>query len=104
MLFESPLPYLRASLWVIIPTVLVTGAFFGFAMMTSIKAQMAKPATGREGLVAEIGRAATRLAPEGKVFVHGELWTARGDGTIEKGEKVRVLGAEGLVLKVERAS
>jgi membrane-bound serine protease (ClpP class) len=104
MLFDSPLPYLRASLWVIIPTVLATAAFFILAVTISVKALTAKPATGPEGLVAEIGRAETRLAPNGKVFIHGEFWNAYSKGTIEEGEKIRVLGTEGLVLKVEKMS
>jgi membrane-bound serine protease (ClpP class) len=102
MLFESPVPYLRASLSVIIPTVLVTAAFFIFALTMAIKAQMAKPATGSEGLLGETGVARTRLDPEGKVFVHGEFWNAYTDGTIEEGEKIRVLKAEGLRVKVEK--
>jgi membrane-bound serine protease (ClpP class) len=104
MLFDSPLPYLRASLLVIIPTVLATAAFFILAVTISVKALTAKPATGPEGLVAEIGRAETRLAPNGKVFIHGEFWNAYSKGTIEEGEKIRVLGTEGLVLKVEKMS
>jgi membrane-bound serine protease (ClpP class) len=102
MLFESPFPYLRASLAVIIPTVIVTAAFFIFAVSMTIKAHLAKPATGREGLMGEIGSATTRLAPEGKVFVHGELWNAYADEVIEEGQKIRVLKAEGLKLKVEK--
>jgi membrane-bound serine protease (ClpP class) len=102
MLFESPLPYLRASFAVIIPTVLATAAFFIFAVTMVIKAHMAKPATGAEGLMGETGVARTRLDPEGKVFVHGEFWNAYADGTIEEGEKIRVLKAEGLRVKVEK--
>ena len=102
MLFESPFPYLRASLAVILPTVAVTAAFFILAVTMTIKAHLAKPATGAEGLQGEIGRAMTRLAPEGKVFVHGELWNAYIDGTLEEGQKIRVLKAEGLKLKVEK--
>ncbi len=104
MLFESPFPYLRASLAVIIPTVAVTAGFFIFAVSMTVRAHMAKPATGREGISGEIGKAATRIAPEGKVFVHGEFWNAYADGTIEEGEKVRVIRAEGLKLKVEKVS
>jgi membrane-bound serine protease (ClpP class) len=104
MLFESPLPYLRASLTVIIPTVLVTAAFFILAVTMTIRAHMAKPATGAEGLVGEIGTAATRLTPEGKVFVHGEFWNAYADEPIEAGEKIRILKTEGLKLKVVRQS
>jgi membrane-bound serine protease (ClpP class) len=36
------------------------------------------------------------------VFVHGELWNAYADETIEEGEKIQVLKAEGLQLKVEK--
>ncbi len=102
MLFESPVPYLRASLVVILPTVAVTAAFFIFAVTMTVRAHMAKPATGAEGLRGEIGMAATRIAPEGKVFVHGEIWNAYADGTIEEGQKIRVLKAEGLKLKIEK--
>jgi membrane-bound serine protease (ClpP class) len=102
MLFESPIPALRASLTVIIPTVLFTAAFFVFAVTMALKAQLAKPATGSEGLVGEIGVAQTPLNPEGKVFVHGEFWNAYTDEAIEEREKIRVLKAEGLNLKVEK--
>jgi len=102
MLFDSPLPFLRASLTVIIPTVLVAAGFFLFAVAMTVKAHRAKPATGREGLVGQVGRATTRLAPEGKVFVHGEFWDAYAEGTIEQGQKLRVVKVEGLMLKVEK--
>jgi membrane-bound serine protease (ClpP class) len=102
MLFESPIPALRASLTVIIPTVLFTAAFFFFAVTMALKAQLAKPATGAEGLVGEIGVAQTRLSPEGKVFIHGEFWNAYADEAIEEREKIRVLKTEGLNLKVEK--
>ncbi len=102
MLFESPIPALRASLYVIIPTVIVTGAFFAFAVTMAVKAQLAKPATGAEGLVGEIGVVQTPLNPEGKVFVHGEIWNAYAEETIGVGEKVRVIKTEGLKVKVEK--
>ena len=104
MLFDSPLPFLRASLTVIIPTVLVAAGFFIFAVTMTVKAHRAKPATGREGLIGELGTATTRIAPEGKVFVHGEFWNAYADGIIEEGQKIRVVKAEGLRVKVERIS
>jgi len=102
MLFDSPIPALRASLSVIIPTLFFTAAFLIFAMTMAIKARMAKPATGREGLIGEIGEARTPLSLEGKVFVHGEFWDAYSGAPIEEGEKIRVLQIEGLKLKVGR--
>ena len=102
MLFDSPAPVLRASFTVIIPTVLATAGFFVFVVAAALRAQLARPTTGSEGIVGEIGVAKTRLAPEGKVFVHGEWWNAYADEGIEPEEKVRVLKNEGLKLKVER--
>jgi len=102
MLFEAPVPYLRASFTVIIPTVIVTAGFCILAMTLALKAQMAKPATGSEGMIGETGVAQTRIDPEGKVFVHGEFWNASAEEPIEAGEKIRVLKTEKLALKVEK--
>ena len=55
MLIESPAEYMRISLSVIIPAVLVSAAFFIFAVTKAIKARLTKPTTGMEGLIGEIG-------------------------------------------------
>ena len=102
MLIESPADYLQISLSVIIPAVLVSAAFFIFAVTMAIKARIRKPTTGREGLVGETGVAATSLALEGKVSVHGEFWNALSDQPIEKGEKVKVTEVDNLKLKVKK--
>jgi membrane-bound serine protease (ClpP class) len=64
-----------------------------------------KIVSGKEGLIGEIGHADTTLLPqkEGKVFVHGELWNAMADEHIRKDEKIVVVKAEGLTLKVKKA-
>jgi len=59
--------------------------------------------TLKEGIVGEIGTARTDLAPEGKVFVHGELWEAEADGFIPSDAKVKVTRVTGLILKVTKA-
>ncbi len=63
-----------------------------------------RPATGREGLVGSIAQARTDLSPHGMVYVEGELWHAEStDGDIiMSGQPVRVVGMEGLRLKVMR--
>lgn len=102
MLFESPLPYLRASLLVIIPTVLTTAALFILAITFAIRAQFRKTETGAEGMIGQVGEAKSRIAPEGKVFVAGEYWDAESEEVIEEGEKVRVTALKGLKLKVAK--
>jgi membrane-bound serine protease (ClpP class) len=102
MLFQSPEKYMRLSLSVIIPAVLVTSAFFIFAATMAIRARLKKPTTGMEGLIGEEGIASTPIAPEGKVSIHGEFWNVTSDQPIEKGEKVQVIGGTNLKLKVKK--
>ena len=102
MLIDSPDPALRVSWKVILPVVLCTAAFFVFAMTYAFRAQLRKPMTGREGLVGEVGKAYTRIAPEGTIFVHGEFWSAQSDEEIEAGERVKVSALEGMIVRVEK--
>ena len=102
MLFQSPVEYMRVSLSVIIPAVMVSAAFFIFAVTKAINARLTKPTTGMEGLVGEIGIASTPIAFEGKVSIHGEFWNVISDQNIEKGEKVQVIGVNNLKLTVKK--
>ncbi len=102
MLIESPTDYMRISLSVIIPAVLVSAAFFIFAVTMAIRARLAKPTTGMEGLIGEIGTAVTPIAPEGKVSIHGEFWNAISDQKIERGDKVQVTEVVNLKIKVKK--
>jgi membrane-bound serine protease (ClpP class) len=104
LLFESPVPYMRASLTVILTVVAATALFFIFAMSMAIRAQRRKVTTGDKGLVGEVAVARTPLNPEGDVFIHGEIWKAEADQPVEKGEKVIVTGVEKLTLKVTKYS
>jgi membrane-bound serine protease (ClpP class) len=102
LLFESPLPYMRASLVVIIMIAVATALFFLFALGFAVRAHRRKVTTGQKGLEGEIGTARTDLNPEGDVFVDGEIWRAEADQPIVKGEKVVVTRVEGLTLKVTK--
>jgi membrane-bound serine protease (ClpP class) len=102
MLFQSPVEYMRVSLSVVIPAVLVSAAFFIFAVTRAINARLSKPTTGMEGLLGEVGIASTPIAPEGKVSIHGEFWNATSDQNIERGEKVQVIGVKNLKLNVKK--
>jgi membrane-bound serine protease (ClpP class) len=103
MLIESPAPYMRISIFVILCVVAATAAFFFFAVGMGLKAQRKKPTTGDKGMVGMIGVARSKLDPEGYVFVRGEIWKAIADQTIEIGGKMKVLKVEDLTLRVTKA-
>jgi len=77
------------------------GMFFFYAIYKVFQARRKKPETGRERLVGQVAEVRTDLAPNGMVFVQGELWNAiSSDGPIPSGQMVRVVRAEGLTLTV----
>lgn len=102
MLFESPGPFLKLSIYLILPAALATALFFSITLTLAVKAWKRKPVTGTEGLVGLEGIAHTDIDREGIVLVRGEYWQAVSDEPIKKGEKVRVEAVEGLKIKIKR--
>jgi len=101
MLFEGEAPESRLAWHVLLPTLLVISAFFTAVAFLVFRAQVSKPTTGSAGLVGEIGFVKKALEPEGKVFVHGELWNAVSRTPLKEGVRVRVVSVAGLMLDVE---
>ena len=103
MLIDSPIPELRPSLKFIIPVAIGLSLIFLFLIILAVHVHMRKALTGKEGLVGEIGVARTELNPEGKVFVHGEIWNAEAEQDIPEGTKVKVSEVlENLKVKVTK--
>ena len=101
MLFEGDTPDMKLSWQVLLPTIILISGFFVAIAGLVFRAQMSKPATGSRGLVGEIGIVKKALTPEGKVFVHGELWNARAREPLDEDAKVRVVNVVNLILEVE---
>ena len=102
LLFESPEPYMQVSWSVILVTVLAVTSFALIVVTKAIKAHRQTPASGREGLLGEGGKAESDIVPEGKVFVRGEYWDAWSEEPISKGDRIIVQGVEGMKLKVKK--
>ena len=100
MLIDSPLPFMRVSLGVIIPSVLFTALFFLFAVGMALRAQRRRVTTGSEGLLGEEGVARGDVHASGSVFVRGEFWNARSAEPIPSGTKVVVERVDGMVVTV----
>jgi len=101
LLTSNQAPFLRISLTLVVAVAIVTAGFFIFAVGAGIRAQKRKIQTGREALLGAIGVVRRELAPEGTVFVLGELWNAASvRGVIPAGARVCVVGVDGLHLDV----
>jgi membrane-bound serine protease (ClpP class) len=107
MLVRSPLTGAGVSLGVALGATLPFAAIAVMLMRLVLRSRSWKPQTGAEEMLSEVGEvreaigAAGAKDPRGMVFVHGELWRAAAGQPIPKGVRVRVLGVDGLTLRVE---
>ena len=100
---ESFLDAMDISLELIILIVVLSAAFFLFAITFGLKAQRKKVTTGHEGIIGEKGISISNLNPMGEVRVHGEIWSGESvEGDIKRGEAISVVGIENLRLKVKK--
>jgi membrane-bound serine protease (ClpP class) len=105
MLFDPAGDAYQVSLPVAIAIGAVLALFVGFAIAKVIAARRKTPRAGVEELAGQLGVVREPLAPEGLVFVHGELWRARSatGETVPAGTHVKVEAlSDGLVLDVTR--
>ena len=104
MLIDSTFLGIGVSLNIILPFILAIAAIVIFLVMNVVKTHNKKASSGASMLIGEIGVAQTDLNPEGQAFVAGEIWTAFAPSgeTIQKGEKIKVLGIDKIKLNVSK--
>ena len=101
LLVDSPIPEMRVHLLTALAVSVPLGLITAFLMTIALKARRNKVVTGAQGLLGETGVAQTALTPQGKVFVHGELWDGVASSALPAGQLVVVRKIDGLTLSVE---
>jgi len=105
MLIDGPIPELRVPTALVLPVSILIAGLVTLVLWLAAKAHRARVDTGREGLEGTLGVVTQELAPEGKVFVHGEIWDAvSSTESLPKDTKVRVVRVDEMKLTVEPAS
>jgi membrane-bound serine protease (ClpP class) len=102
LLVDGPVPAMRVHLSTALAVSIPLGAITVFLATIALRARLRKSMTGPQGLIGEIGVARTPLAPDGKVWISGELWNATASAPVTEGQRVQVREVEGLTLRVER--
>lgn len=101
ILVQSPLPGAGIRLGTAFSVALPVAIISVILLRVALIARRNKAITGEQGMIGQAGIARTDLSPEGKVFVHGEIWEARAAQPLPLGSRVRVREIEGLRLVVE---
>ncbi|MDA0987821.1 MAG: nodulation protein NfeD [Chloroflexi bacterium] len=95
-------PSMAVSLWVLLPTTAILLGGGGWFVMTMVRSRQIVGDSTHETVIGQVGTVASDLAPRGTVQLISELWsTVSDDGeVITAGERVEVVGLEGLTLRV----
>jgi len=90
---------------ILLSTLVLAAAALALLAYVAHVSRHKKSSTRMPVLVGRVAFVERALEPEGFVLVEGELWRARlrgGAGVARERESVRVVGASGCVLEVER--
>ena len=104
LLVDAPIPEMQVRFATALAVSFPLGIITVFLMRIALKARANKVVTGAQGLIGERGVAQTVLSPQGKVFVHGELWDAVASASVPPGDPVVVRKVDGLQLQVDPAN
>jgi membrane-bound serine protease (ClpP class) len=93
----------EVSKTVIVALLAIIGSLLSFILFALVGSRSHGPLIGAEAIRRREGVVEDWEGKEGWVIVEGERWRARADKTLKKGERVRVLEVDGLVLVVRQA-
>ena len=101
ILMDTQAPGFGIHISVIITFALASVLLFVVIIGMAIKARRRPVVSGLEELVGGTAIATDDFEGDGRVTIHSEHWNARSDSPISKGQRLRVTGVNGLILKVE---
>lgn len=93
----------RVSPSVIGAVLAIAGGFLSLILVAVVGSRSHGPLIGAEAIVRREGVVDDWDGKEGHVIVEGERWRARSDKPLKKGDKIRVIEVDGLVLVVKQA-
>jgi membrane-bound serine protease (ClpP class) len=99
---ESDIP-IRVSWQVLAGLTVLSATFFVGILGLAVRARRRPARTGGAEMIGAVGEVVSWSENEGSIHVQGEIWTARSNRSLAKGQKVRVVGRTGLTLVVEAA-
>jgi membrane-bound serine protease (ClpP class) len=102
MLIDTDMPGFGIPWIVIVPVALASALFIFFVAGMALKSWKRPVVSGREQLIGSHGEVLVDFdGKDGWARVHGETWRIRSKLPLVRGQKIRVLNMDGLILDVE---
>jgi membrane-bound serine protease (ClpP class) len=101
MMFPAPIPGFALSTAVVAGAAIASAALLLLVLAALLRSRNRPVVTGGEALIGAEGEAVAWQDSGGRVRVKGEIWLARSDAPLAAGSRVKIVGRDGLVLRVE---
>ncbi|HMF20796.1 MAG TPA: nodulation protein NfeD [Pseudolabrys sp.] len=101
MMFPAHAPGLSLSGAIVAGAAIGSAALLLLALAALLRSRKRPVVTGSEALIGSEGETVFWQGAEGRVRVNGEIWLARSETSLAAGRRVKVIGRDGLVLRVE---
>jgi membrane-bound serine protease (ClpP class) len=101
ILMDTEAPGFGIDLSVIFTFALASVVMFVFVVGMALKSRRRPVVSRVEQLLGSEAVVISDFENNGEVFVHSEAWSAQSDKPLSKGQRVRVIGINGLILEVE---
>lgn len=99
---QQPQFEISVSPWVIAAITGTIALFFFVVLRAALATRHAPAIMGPKTYIGAHGVAVTDIGPQGTVHVRSEQWTAEADEPILRGDKIVVVGVDGLRVKVKK--
>jgi membrane-bound serine protease (ClpP class) len=100
---QQPQFDISVSPWVIAGITGVIALFFFVILRAALSSRRLPAVMGAQTYIGAHGVAVTDIQPQGTVHVRSEQWTAESEEPIVRGDKIVVVGVDGLRVKVKKA-
>ena len=101
ILIDTDVPGFGIDISVIITFAAISALVFIFVIDMALRARKKPVVSGIDEMIGGTGTVTEDFEGKGMVSIHSELWQAVSDEPLRKGQRVKVVGATGLILKVE---
>jgi membrane-bound serine protease (ClpP class) len=101
MMFPAHTPGFTLSTGVVAGATIGSAALLLLVLAALLRSRRRPVVTGSEALIGAEGETVSWQNGEGRVRVNGEIWLARSDASLAPGSRVKIVGRDGLVLRVE---
>ena len=101
MMFPAHAPGFTLSLGVVAGAAIGSAALLLLVLAALLRSRKRPVVTGSEALVGAEGEIVSWQGGDGRVRVMGEIWLARANASLAVGSRVKIIGRDGLVLRVE---